>query len=208
MHAQISYEAGAAVGIARRLFLPQIFLIIILTFSSCRSETSDATVIAEKLQSISSANYTANITASFPELERSFTLEYTYAKDGDDRAVVVLPEEISGIAFTISEDGTTLDFEGTNLEMGALDKNGLSPLAAIPSLLTVWSGGNISETESTEMFGNDAWLVISRINDGAVPIEYRTWIAKENFIPLYAEIFSDGERVIQCRFERAEHTLQ
>ena len=58
------------------------------------------------------------------------------------------------------------------------------------------------------MHGEGAYLAISRITDDTENTEYRTWFSKDNLQPLYAEIFSNGERIIQCEFERTEHSLQ
>lgn len=203
MHPQIRYEAGA--GLKHRLFLPKILLILTILLSSCAADSSDTAKIAERQQNISRANYLAHITANFPERAVKFSLDYTYNRDGDDRAVVTAPEEISGIALSITGAAVELEFDGARLEMGKLNQNGLSPFSAIPSLLSVWTDGNFSETQSTRIFERDAVLVISRDSSDGVMLEYRTWFSKDEQIPLYAEIFSDGERVIQCEFERVEY---
>lgn len=160
------------------------------------------------MRAAAGASYLVHITASFPEREVKFTLDYDYLRDGDDRAAVVAPEEIAGIALSISDGGSRLEFDGANLEMGRLDAGGLTPVSAVPSLITVWTGGNISEAQSTKIFDRDAYLIISRTSADEGTREYRTWFSKDDTLPLYAEIFSDGERVIQCEFERAEHNLQ
>lgn len=180
------------------------FVLLFLILSSCASDTDTMTDISEHIREIPSANYIAHITASFPGREVKFSLNYVYSKDGDDRASVISPEELTGISMTHSEKSSHIEFDGARLEFGSLDESGLSPFSALPKLITVWTNGNFEECTSTRIYNRDAYMLISRISDGGTDEEYRSWFSKDNLTPLYAEIFSDGERVIQCEFERAE----
>ncbi len=155
-----------------------------------------------------SASYRTDITAHFPAREVSFILDYTYNREENDRACVVSPDEIAGMCFTVAGERSTINFDGANLEMGRLNEDNLSPLSTVPVLMKHWTGGNISEQSDTKIFDRDAYLIISRNNGEASAVEVRSWFSKDDLLPLYAEIFSDGERVIQCKFERAEHKLQ
>ncbi|MBQ8758772.1 MAG: hypothetical protein IJZ20_03670 [Clostridia bacterium] len=178
------------------------------TFCACSSHGEDASSVTEMMKDTVSASYLADITANFPSREVCFRLDYTYNRDGDDRACVVSPKEIAGMCFTVTGERSVISFDGANLEMGRLNEDNLSPLGAIPLLIKNWMGGNISESESTKIFDRSAYLIIYRGGSDTSPTELRSWFSKEDLLPLYAEIFSDGERVIQCRFERAEHKLQ
>ncbi len=191
--------------IKRKALILSIFLIFAVIFSSCAASTEDTSQIAEKMRGVSSAKYLANITANFPSREVKFSLDYSYSKDGDDRITVISPEDVAGIALTVSQGTSYLEFDGARLETGALNESGFSPFSALPALITAWTNGNFAEASGTRIYDTDATLLISRISDGDIPIEYRTWFSKDETIPLYAEIFSDGERIIQCEFERVEH---
>lgn len=155
-----------------------------------------------------SASYRTDITAHLPSREVSFILDYTYNREENDRACVVSPDEIAGMCFTVTGERSTINFDGANLEMGRLNEDNLSPLSTVPVLMKHWTGGNISEQSDTKIFDRDAYLIISKSNGESSAIEVRSWFSKDDLLPLYAEIFSDGERVIQCKFERAEHKLQ
>ena len=188
------------------MILPLTTIIILL--SSCAAGSDDAEAVAAHFRAVSKADYLVHITSSFPGRELSFSLDYSYNRDGDDKVTVVAPDEISGMSFSVKGDAATLEFEGAILEMGRLSENFPSPLAALPALIRTWNDGNFSELAITEMRGNAAYLLISRIQENEEETEYRTWIAKDDMTPLYAEIFSSGERIIQCDFERAEQILQ
>lgn len=202
---QIHYMRGAKVGLKRRRFLS--FFLVFILFSSCSVNSGDEKELSDALASITNASYTAKITANFPTREAVFTISYTHSPEGD-RASVISPEEVAGTAYTVSGEDGFLEFDGAILEIGRLDETGVSPFSAIYSLLSTWKRGAFSEVTRTVMHGDAAYLVISHDKKDASELEYRTWFSKDNILPLYAEIFSDGERIITCEFERAEHNTK
>lgn len=196
---------GAKVRLKRRHFISLILILSLL--SSCAVRSNDEEELKKSLSSVASASYTAKITASFPAREAVFTISYTHTPEGD-RASVIEPKEVAGTAYTVSGEDGFLEFDGAILEIGRLDETGVSPFSAIYSLLNVWKNGAFSEITSSVMYGKPSYLVISQEEKNASELEYRTWFSKESFLPLYSEIFSDGERIITCEFERAEHNTK
>ena len=191
-----------------KTYLKRISLILTLflaLFISCAAPAESASRISDTYKSLDSAEYTVVLTSSFPTKELSHTLEYAYKKEGDSLITVLSPPEAEGISLKINGDDSKLSFQDTALETGELDKNGLSPFSALPALISSWQEGNFMETDNAKMFNSDAYLVISQKSNEASVVEYRTWFSKDKLLPLYSEIFSDGNRVIQCKFERAEH---
>lgn len=181
----------------RILLIPFAFLFL---FCSC-SKDSETSEIPELYRSLDSARYTVEITANFPSSEHVSTIDFTHSNDGLFKASVVEPREVEGITFTVKDGEGTLSFDGAHLETGELDANGLSPFSSLPALMSSWKEGNFREIQKAKMFGKSSLLAISERDS----YEYRTWFTKDEYFPLYAEIFSDGKRVIQCKFERTEH---
>ena len=173
-------------------------------FSSCSAGSASSEELSQSLSSMTHAEYTAKITASFPSREASFVINYSHSPEGD-RASVISPGEVAGVSYSVTDGGAHLEFDGAILEIGKLSEDGLSPFSCIGSLINAWKSGNFDEVVSSSMFGQDAFLAISRKTENETETEYRTWFSKEDFLPLYAEIFSDGNRIIQCEFERSIH---
>ena len=190
---------GAKTRLKIKVFL--CFLLVLL-LSSC-GET-DAQELKGALSSVTSAEYTAHITASFPSREAEYTISYTHSPE-KDRASVIAPKEVAGVSYTVSGDDGFLEFDGAMLEVGKLSDSGISPFSSIYSLQKSWKDGAFEEVTADTMHGKKAYFVISREVTGLSETEYRTWFSKDDFLPLYAEIFSDGKRIIMCEFERAEH---
>lgn len=174
-------------------------------FCACSSQSPDTGAITEQMRTISAADFRVTIYTSFPAHAAEYTVDYNYVKDGAQKVSVIAPESIADISVTIENGETGLTFDGARLETGRLDESGLSPLSALPSLMNAWVGGNVSESGSAKHDGTDCTLIISRHTYDGTALEYRTWFEKSSKKPLYAEIFSNGRRVIQCEFERTEY---
>ncbi len=190
----------------RRLISLILMITVFLSLScGCSSQNADANAICEQMRAVSSADFRVTIYANFPAHTAEYTVDYNYIKDGAEKISVTAPESIADISVTIENGETELVFDGARLETGRLDESGLSPLSALPSLMNSWVGGNVSESASSKHDSTDCTLIISRHTTGETALEYRTWFEKNSKKPLYAEIFSNGERVIQCEFERTEY---
>ncbi|MBQ5777543.1 MAG: hypothetical protein IIV97_01860 [Oscillospiraceae bacterium] len=183
------------------LFLLSFFFVI---FTSCNAGGAMSEELSQSLSSMTHAEYTAKITASFPSREATFVINYSHSPEGD-RASVISPGEVAGVSYTVSDGGATLSFDDAILEIGKLSDGGLSPFSCTGDLIGAWKSGSFDEVTPTSMFGKEALLAITRKTENDTETEYRTWFSKEDFLPLYAEIFSDGNRVIQCEFERSLH---
>ncbi len=189
-------------NVRRLILIPFLFIFII--FSSCKADEDIKEELISSLSSITSAEYTAKITASFPTREAVFTINYSHTPDGD-RASVLSPAEVAGVSYSVSDGGGCLEFDGAILEIGKLSDGGISPFSCIGSLLTTWKSGSFDEISRSAMYGKNAFFTISRRTQDLTELEYRTWFSEDEFLPLYAEIFSDGDRIIQCEFERGIH---
>ncbi len=180
-------------------FLPLIFLLV-----SCSESFDEKDALTEELKAVTHASYVVKTEVSFPEKEASFTVSYSHSPEVD-RASVITPREIAGVSYTISGEDASLEFDGARLSLGKLPTDSLSPFSAVHTLLDVWKTCDFEETSPTTIFGKRAILAISREDKDNFQYEYRTWFSKDEYLPLYAEIFSDGERIIKCEFERSEH---
>lgn len=177
-------------------------LIPLILFSSC-SEISEAPLsLSEQLGEVASANYTIEITASFPRNEEEFTLGYTYERDGVSRGTVILPDIVAGVSFSVCDNLATLEFDGMRLETGQFSDVGISPFTAPAHLIDSWK--SFESVEKTRIFSKEALLAISRNGE----LEARTWFSQDETLPLYAELYLGGERIIQCTFKGAEHKIK
>lgn len=75
------------------------------------------------------------ITADYGQRVYEFLL--SAAVDGEETVLTLRePELAAGITARISEEGGVLEYDGLALETGPLDGDGLSPVSALPALLS------------------------------------------------------------------------
>jgi len=193
--------------VKKRVLLPIILSLTVSFLSACSvADDGELKNLRTKLRDTASEKYRATVTAIFPAREAEFLLDYSYSKESGGRITVIKPDEVSGVSLTVSEEGSKLTFDGARLEVGRLDAHGLTPFTALPSLAASWVNGAWLEAGNTKIFGENAIMAITSAESADEKTEYRTWFSRSDLSPLYAEIYSDGERVITCKFERAENT--
>ncbi len=180
-------------------------MITLLLLASCGNLPQGKVTITEKLQNANEVTFRADIIASFPERVAEYTVDYTYKKDGSGELSILAPEILGGVSAKISSEDFTLSFDGVELSAGFLGKGEMSPLSSLPSLAEIWKSGSFGELSQSSHDGRKSTLAISKKTSELCELEYRTWFDDETAAPLYAEIFSDGERIIQCEFERTEY---
>lgn len=123
---------------------------------------------------------------------------------------VTTPENIAGITARIQNGKTALEYDGIRVETGELNAQGLSPMDALPALLTGVREGFLAECclETTED-GTEILHTVSR-DPNAKPgsgMELQFWFHAETHALLRGEISQDGFTVIQCVFHEFTMTL-
>lgn len=132
---------------------------------------------------------------------------YTYAVDvtvtGEDTALTVTaPEEIAGVTARVHGGDGALEFDGAAVETGPLSDAGLTPLGAIPALLSAARSGFMDSSTYEALDGAQTLRILCR--DPAQNVgrgqEVTLWLDPDGYALLRGEIALDGRRVIDCRF--------
>ena len=138
-----------------------------------------------------------NLTADYGDKVYEYKLKYEGTAD-DGLLTVTEPENIAGLSAHLWEDGITLKYDDVSLETGALSPDGLSPLDAVPAMLSAWTAG-YPEACVFESIDGDDFVSVGYPLTGT---EYlRTWFDTETLLPYMTEITSNGSVVIKCVFE-------
>lgn len=132
-----------------------------------------------------------------------YDCEFEYNKDYGQTLTIDKPESLSGI--TIHSTGTNSDninisYEDTVLDFDTSKQHGTSPADFMPNLIVCLSSSSADEIWS-ESQHNQKLLVAryeNKTND--TNITTQIWLYKDTLSPMYAEIYQDGERVLQSFF--------
>ncbi len=140
----------------------------------------------------------ASLTADAGDTVADYELEVAY--DGQETVVTITePALIAGVTARGKWGESTLSYDGVILGAGALDEDGLTPVSAIPRMLEAMAGGY------KELLWWDGELVAARLYVSETS-RCTVWLDPETCVPQYAEISSDGKRVISCTFTDWELT--
>ena len=181
----------------RRLAIFVLVFLLLFSLTACSTEQSAQERVLElrELFLSSDQRFFAEITANYGDRVYQFTIRYDSAASVLE---VLAPEIIAGIFIDISEDGTTLRYDGAELNTGPLTEDGLSPMAALPTIVFQWKEGHILDAHFETLGGRRAVVMTTHISER---VRHVTWFDNETGIPMRAEILADGFAVISCVFE-------
>lgn len=134
--------------------------------------------------------FRAVVGADYGDRVYSFTVDCRCTAGGGTALTVLQPEELAGIAATISGDGLTVEFEDAALDFGDLGASNASAVNACQIFNRCWVGAYLSSG------GQDGQLERVTYLDGydedALTVD--TWL--DGGIPVYGEITYEGTRCL------------
>jgi len=184
--------------ISVRKFLTCILILaLFFTLTACRSNQTAEERILEirELFQTSTQNFSAELTANYGDRVHTFTLRFSSEANTLE---VLAPEIIAGIVIAVSESGTVLHFDGAELDTGPLTEDGLSPLAALPTIVYEWKEGHITGSHFETFHGIETVVMTTAISDR---VQHMTWFNRETGLPIKAELFQNGTLVLGIIFE-------
>jgi len=145
----------------------------------------------------------AQITADYGQ--RVYTFSVTASGDAEQTLLVLTaPETVAGMATRMGAEGTVLEYDGVQMNTGALPDGKTVPMQAIPKLLQAMRSGYI---RSCQM--QDGSVLFIRCGDPeqgpGSGEEISLWVDAQDFSLLRGEIFMDGYCAIRC--EMAEFAM-
>lgn len=187
-------------SLARKITIPAVLLVFLLGLTGCASSGGGAEELALEIRteyiSATRLDMTLRVTADYGDRVYEYGLKYV-GDASSGTLEIRSPESIAGLTATVTADGATLQYDGAILDTGLLD-GGLSPMQAVPLLLSEWQSGYITDCYF-ETFGDTESLAVStQITDSETQ---KVWFDVETHLPVRAEIFSEGSMVISCDFE-------
>lgn len=141
-----------------------------------------------------------DLTADYGQRVYTFGVDFTWAKEGETVLTLTAPENVAGATARIAAGETALEYNGVMLETGTLDSAGLSPIDALPALLTYAREGFLSECVLEDWDGVQRLHVICRDpeKEPGQGVEAQLWFDPDASALLRGEISEDGFTVIQC----------
>ena len=181
----------------RRLSAICCLFVVICLLIACSGEQDPGARALELRERFltSTQRFAAELTADYGDRVYHFTLRF----DSEASTLEVLaPALIAGVVIEVSESGTVLHFEGAELNTGPLTEDGLSPLAALPTIVFQWKEGLITGAHYETFQGIRCIVMTTDISD---TVRHMTWFDAETGIPIKAEILENGFVALTAAFE-------
>lgn len=129
--------------------------------------------------------------------------QFEYNREGNDIFTLEIPESLAGITITASgehADNLTVAYEDTHFEAGAAGRQGLTAADALPLLMDTIRSGAPLETWEETVGGVKMLAARYETEDDQGRIMRQVWFTRDSLRPSYAELYADGERVMQVFF--------
>lgn len=144
---------------------------------------------------------TANAAVTADYGQRVYEYQLAVAVEGEQTVLTLsAPDTVAGITARLKGTDSLLEYDGLSLDTGPLDKDGLTPVSAIPTMLETAKSGYItacSIEEEDTLLRMDCGAVQGTPGEGVVT---SLWFDLDSYSLVRGEIYADGFRVIACEF--------
>ncbi len=187
-------------------------ILLLALLCACGGGNADNELVLslrEDVQNIDAWSGEMELTADYGQRVYDYSVSFTGDREEGTTLTITAPEEAEGITAVAKEGQTWLDYDGVRLETGPLDPQGLSPMDALPALLTELETGTVAEV-GTETDGDLSLLRLTLRDPEVTPGTGREtvfWFDKAQKTLLRAELRNDGATVVSCVFSSFTMTI-
>lgn len=177
----------------KRTIATLLALALVFGLCGCKNRNEERfEAFAAELRESGSLDVTAELRVEYGESTSSFTLRCT-DEDGGYCVEVLEPELIRGVRAHLRGGGTTLSFDGAEIDAGDDGGTGLTPMGALPLLARALREGWVDS-----VWKEDGGLAVKLIPSDAVSV---TVYFDADMRPLRAELAHDGAVVVFCEIK-------
>jgi hypothetical protein len=143
----------------------------------------------------------AVLTADYGDRVTVFQVLYTYRRNGDDTVEILAPPEIAGLKAVISQDGSSVQYQGVSLATGNLPGAGIAPVEALSGVLAALRDGHQTAWGREKFRATPSVTLDFASKAGDTEITRRFWMEERTGLLLYAEVAANGRRVLSIEVE-------
>ncbi len=169
-----------------------LLLSFVLTGCGVKKEEQRLNDFSASLSTRDDLGFVGKLRCEYDDMTVNFTLQYRQTDEGC-RISVLQPEEIEGLAVSLDNNGSVLEYDELFINTGELDRFGLSPLSALPLLVNTLKN---SFMDSVHTEGDFTVYTLIPADDVQVDVSF-----DNNMNPVYAELISNGKVRVFCEIE-------
>lgn len=182
-----------------------LMMTLVLPLAACGGRGgNEAETLALKIRSqyleMTACAGQLELTADYGQRVYTYGVDLAWEKEGETTLTLTAPENVAGTVARIANGETALEYDGVMVETGALDGAGLTPVDAVPALLTCAREGFLAECVLEDWDGEQRLHVTSRDpeKDPGSGVETQLWFQPDTGALLRGEISNDGVTVVTC----------
>lgn len=185
----------------RKLLLCVPMMTLLLTACGGPAGVSEAEELALAIRGeyLAMTSCTAQLSVTADYGQRVYQYEMTVSVSGGETVLTLsAPETVAGLTARLSEEDSVLEYDGVAVETGAMDEDGLTPVAAFPALLSAAQSGYMTGCGLEEDGG------LLRVDCGdpegspGAGTETALWFDTATHDLVRGEITVDGFRAVLC----------
>lgn len=175
-----------------------LILLIIGVLAGCSGKELEESQVGETYQEREGFVAEATIVANLGDYAMTYTVEYKHQKNGEDTQTILKPEEIAGIAMTLTgeEEGLTVSYEDTVLETAMPDRKGLTPVDGIYYLISQLRAGYPSAIGEEKFNEQDVTHITYQEMAEDGELRYEVYLEEDQKLH-YAEVYAADEMILQ-----------
>lgn len=132
-----------------------------------------------------------------------YDCKFEYNKEYGQTLTIEKPDSLSGIVINCtgtSKDNISINYNDTVLDFNANAQFGTSPADFMPNLIATLISNEPDEVWEETQSGQKLLVARYETKTGDMPISSQIWLYKTTLLPMYAEVYTDGQRVLQAFF--------
>lgn len=172
--------------------------VFMLTLCACAASETGMERFESMRQSVvdRELSFSADITADQGRTVENFSVDCLRA-DREYLITITSPELIRGISARTDNGGTGIEFDGVILDIGNLNSDGLTPVSAVPTIITAMEKGHL---ENFWKESSDSGEVYAALLNVSGDVDVILYMDAETMSPIGAEIRNDLITVLRCSF--------
>ncbi len=134
-----------------------------------------------------------------------YDCKFEYNKEYGQTLTIENPNSLSGIVINStgnSKDNITINYNDTVLDFDISAQFGTSPADFMPNLIATLINNEPDEVWKEIQSGQKLLVARYETITDEKPITSQVWLYETTLLPMYAEVYTDGERVLQAFFNK------
>lgn len=177
--------------------------ILLVVLSGCGGDTAaDASTVRTHFEELAGFEAHLKILSDLEQSVLEYEVDYVYNKEDNDAFTITAPDSLAGIGGTIAGTDSAsfvLQYDGLVLDDAMPQRVGLTPADALFCLLDDLRRAEPAQVWTEKTSGVELLVLrfVQDSDDGKV--EKQVWLTKQGYQPVCAELYADGERVLQIQ---------